>query len=489
MIYWAMLEQGDWDTLRPLFRWMRGTLPLAIARTKAYAKGDPAEFGNASGAFWPETQWIFGTYEPVDYCLKFGSQLHGTAGMGYCAPPATTGHVGSKYARAYWTNGPELAVMMLRYFEYTQDFQFARDEMLPIADAVLEFWYSYFPIVDGKLFLKNDRCDEAVVCNNSVTDVAALTSLVHGLRVLPPSIVSAVRDQQLAQMQAQLPALPTNANRTRLVPGDGPCHFVESTTPNTDNGFQELFTVWPMELTGINRSHPLLPIDIALETSRAITPAGAGVAGGVYPAGAAVLGLADDAAKLLRPFFATHNTTYHEMKKCCCGVYGQPSLFPAFWSSGDGSPCAERGAMVRVGVSKMLIQSEGRRILLLPAWPRQWSCSFRLKAPFQTTVTGRVENGSLTRLSVDPPERRRDVTIVSGQPLPPLNHLPREEDALKSARRLTQKSDDSVVLVLEVSVPTRMPLLAALVCSMLLFDANGIFLPCSIFDCRPKTSQ
>jgi hypothetical protein len=426
MIYWAMLEQGDWDTMRPLFSWWRSTLKLAVARTKAYAAGNPAEFGNSSGAFWPETSWIFGTYEPIDYCLKFGSKLRGTA-AGYCAPTPVVGHVGSKYARAYWTNGPEVSVMMLRYFSYTQDMAFARDEMLPVLDAVLEFWFSHFPIVDGRLFLLNDRCDEAIVCNNSVTDVAALTSLVHEMRTLPRSLVTVARDQQLAQMQAQLPHLPMNANRTRLMPGDGPCHEVEQTTPNQDSGVQESYTVWPMELTGVNRSRPFLPIGVALETARAVTPKGTNMR--FYPAGAAVLGLADDAVQMLRGFFATHNTTYQEMKRCCCGVYGQPSIFPAFWSSDDGTPCAERGGMVRTGINKMLVQSdsEGRRIMLLPAWPATWSCTFRLKVPLQTTVTGRIENGTLTQLSVMPPARRADVTIVSGQPLPPQKHDDEEE--------------------------------------------------------------
>ena len=97
--------------------------------------------------------------------------------------------------------------------------------MLPVADAVLSFWFTHFPVVDGRLFLRNDRCDEAIVCNNSVTDVAALTSLVHEMRALPRSLVSEARDRELEQMQARLPLLPTNANATRLMPGEGPCHF------------------------------------------------------------------------------------------------------------------------------------------------------------------------------------------------------------------------------------------------------------------------
>ena len=150
--------------------------------------------------------------------------------------------------------------------------------------------------------------------------------------------------------------------------------------------------------------------------------------GGVYPAGAAILGLAEDAAKLLRPFYgqqhdSPNDKAYRGMQRCCCGVYGQPSLFPAFWSSSDGTPAAEHSAMVRIAVHKMLVQSEGRRILLLPAWPAKWACSFRLNVPFRTTITGRVlQNGTLATLNVLPLERRADVTIVTGQPLPPQSY-------------------------------------------------------------------
>ena len=66
----------------------------------------------------------------------------------------------------------------------------------------------------------------------------------------------------------------------------------------------------------------------------------------------------------------------------------------------------------------MLMQTEGRKILLLPAWPKDWNCTFKLHAPFKTTVSGSVSEGKVTSLAVDPPERAKDVLIAGGQPLP-----------------------------------------------------------------------
>ena len=59
----------------------------------------------------------------------------------------------------------------------------------------------------------------------------------------------------------------------------------------------------------------------------------------------------------------------------------------------------------------MLMQHEGRKIYLLPAWPKAWDCSFKLHAPYGTTVEGRVENGALASLSVKPESRRADVIV------------------------------------------------------------------------------
>jgi hypothetical protein len=60
----------------------------------------------------------------------------------------------------------------------------------------------------------------------------------------------------------------------------------------------------------------------------------------------------------------------------------------------------------------MLLQTDGRQIFLLPAWPKDWDVEFRLHAPQRTVVEGTYRNGKLTSLHVTPESRRRDVTVV-----------------------------------------------------------------------------
>ena len=54
---------------------------------------------------------------------------------------------------------------------------------------------------------------------------------------------------------------------------------------------------------------------------------------------------------------------------------------------------------------------DGDRILLLPAWPKDWDVSFKLHAPRQTTVECDFRNGRIERLAVTPPERKGDVVV------------------------------------------------------------------------------
>jgi hypothetical protein len=89
------------------------------------------------------------------------------------------------------------------------------------------------------------------------------------------------------------------------------------------------------------------------------------------------------------------------------------SRFPVFWGPNyDWVPDQDHGGVLLKAVQAMLMQTDGRRIYLLPAWPRDWNAEFKLRAPYNTTVSGKVENGKLVRLDVQPEARRTDVRIL-----------------------------------------------------------------------------
>ena len=86
--------------------------------------------------------------------------------------------------------------------------------------------------------------------------------------------------------------------------------------------------------------------------------------------------------------------------------------FPAFWGPNfDWTPDQDHGAVTLIALQRMLMLCDGDAIRLLPAWPQDWYVSFKLHAPYQTIVEGRVENGKLTDLKLTPESRRKDVII------------------------------------------------------------------------------
>jgi hypothetical protein len=57
----------------------------------------------------------------------------------------------------------------------------------------------------------------------------------------------------------------------------------------------------------------------------------------------------------------------------------------------------------------MLMQCEGNEIRLLPCWPKEWNVSFKLHAPYNTTVEAVYKNGKYEKLIVTPEERMKDI--------------------------------------------------------------------------------
>ena len=70
--------------------------------------------------------------------------------------------------------------------------------------------------------------------------------------------------------------------------------------------------------------------------------------------------------------------------------------------------------MAMLALQSMLLQAEGKRIIVLPAWPKPWDVEFKLRAPMETTVAGVFRAGKLERLNVTPEKRRDDVQTLEG---------------------------------------------------------------------------
>lgn len=84
--------------------------------------------------------------------------------------------------------------------------------------------------------------------------------------------------------------------------------------------------------------------------------------------------------------------------------------FPGFYGPNyDWTPDQDQISVFQIALQRMLLQCEGDRILLLPAWPQEWDVSFKLHAPKNTTVEGIYRASELEQLKVTPESRRKDI--------------------------------------------------------------------------------
>ncbi len=109
----------------------------------------------------------------------------------------------------------------------------------------------------------------------------------------------------------------------------------------------------------------------------------------------ALLGLTDRAAKGLLERASQWDKTFR---------------FPAFWGPNyDWTPDQDHGGVLMKTLQTMLLQCDGKAIRLLPAWPMDWEADFKLHAPFNTILEGKVRSGKVIDLHVTPPERAADI--------------------------------------------------------------------------------
>jgi len=58
------------------------------------------------------------------------------------------------------------------------------------------------------------------------------------------------------------------------------------------------------------------------------------------------------------------------------------------------------------------MQTDGKKIYLFPAWPKGWDVSFKLHAPYNTTVEGVLKQGKVVSLNVTPKSRQTDIEMM-----------------------------------------------------------------------------
>jgi len=360
--------------MAPFFAFYRRALPLAQSRAKSW-------YG-AEGAFFPETMNFFGAYPNQDY--------------GWDRTGRRPGDVWCTAWKTAWNQSPEIVALMLDRWDYTGDAAFLRDELLPMAMAVLRYFDTRFRKEQGRIVIDPTQAVETY--RTGVLDdmpvVAGLRAITSLLCELPEPPTTEDERRFFERMRDACPPVPLEEKdvagviRRSLAPAR--TYKVEGW--NCESA--ELYAVWPFRLFGVGR--PDLEIArTAYSTRRYSVDNGWGYDGNV----AATLGLAGEAARILEERCRNSHPAYR---------------FPATWGPNyDWLPDQTHGGNLMVTTQLMLMQPVGRRILLLPAWPPDWDVSFRLHAPGRTVVEASVRGKKVTRLVVEPSSRRADIEICA----------------------------------------------------------------------------
>ena len=370
LIYYPLIAAGDDDLLEPWFNMYLEDLPLEKARTGVYYHHE--------GAYYPETMYFWGLPNLHDFGFN-----------------NLTNELQTPWIRYHIQGTLEIIMQILDVYDNTQNSRYAK-EVVPFADAIITFYANHWPRDSkGKIHMSPVQSletyeDDAV---NPTPDIAGLKSVIPRLLALPKEFTSAEQRDSWAKTLKNLPPIPMGKTAGGKLPPDGvgdadgrptilPAEKY-GITHNYEN--PELYVAYPYRLNGVGKPD----LQLAQDTYNA-RRFPMDIAWGQDGTQSAILGLTNEAQRVVVREFA---------------AYGSQQ-FRWFWDP-------ECGGSGMITLQLMLMQCDGKRIQLLPAWPKGWTADFKLHAPYKTIIEGHVEDGKITKLDVTPKSRAKDVVIVN----------------------------------------------------------------------------
>lgn len=373
LVYWPMLKSGDFDLMKSQFDFYLNLLKNAEIRTQS-------AWGH-NGASFTEQLENFGLPNPAEYGWKRPADFN--KGMEYNA-----------WLEYEWDTVLEFCMMILETERYNGN---NIEKYLPLIESSLAFFKEHYTYLAKQRGAKALDADGYVVlypgsgaetykmAYNATSTIAALKTVLERLLEQPN-----LAEKQKSEWKAMLKTIPPISFRTF----DGRATIAPAKLWERINNTEspQLYPVYPWGIYGIGKPG----LDTAINTFKYDTDVlkfRSYIGWKQDNIFAARLGLTEDAAKL----------TTAKLKD-------SGRRFPAFWGPGfDWTPDHNWGGSGMIGLQEMLMQVDGKKIYLYPAWPKEWDVHFKLYAPYQTTVEGQLKNGKLIVLKVSPESRRADV--------------------------------------------------------------------------------
>ena len=375
LVYFPMLKSGDWDMLKPQFDFYLKSLHNAELRSQVYWKHKGAAFTEQIENFGLPNLAEYGNKRPAEY----------DKGLEYNA-----------WLEYEWDTVFQFCLMMLDEQQYSGK---VIKDYVPFIESCLTFYQQHYLYLakqrgskaldnKGHLILYPGSSGETYkMAYNSTTTIAALKTILTRVLELPDGYLNSDQKKTWATMLAQIPPI-------ALAQFDHKPTIASAQLWERINNEEttQLYPVFPWHMYGVGKPD----LQTAVNTYTYDTDAlkfRSHVGWKQDNIFAADLGLTDEAARL--------NTLK---------LKDSGRRFPAFWGPGfDWAPDHNWGGSGMIGLQEMLLQTDGKKILLFPAWPKNWDVHFKLHAPYQTTVEAVVKDGKLISLTVMPESRKADI--------------------------------------------------------------------------------
>ena len=403
LLYWPMLKSGDTDVIVPQFELYRKALPGAQARVREH-------FGH-DGAVYCEYIGVPGLAMGAGYGWESGPRGRGEEiPFGDPRADATRGYndlvekgvMANAVISYHWESQLEHAYMILEYHRFTgADIS----KYIPFIENAVVFFNEHYRLrekmrsgnelgPDGKLVIfPSTSCESYRGATNPADVVAGLQACLVSILELDNTLLT-LRDKDY--YRTSWDSLPPFTYGEEM--GDRiflPAASWERYQNVECPQFYPLFPFNRFNLLGADSDHLKVFRDTWEHGTFAKDMVQSWHQDGIF---FARMGQTDKAAD------------YNSRK-----LDDSPRRFPTFWGPGhDWVPDHNWGGSGMLGLQEMLMQTIGDEIRLLPAWPSTWDVDFKLHAPQETTVEGRVRNGKLIDLNITPESRRKDVIITDG---------------------------------------------------------------------------
>ncbi len=373
LVYWPMLKSGDFEMMKPQFDFYLNILKNAELRTEA-------AWGHKGGSFTEQIE-NFGLPNPTEYGWKRPVDFN--KGMEYNA-----------WLEYEWDTVLEFCMMILETERYNGE---NIEKYMPLIESSLTFFREHY------IYLAKERGAKALDANGhlvlypgSAAETYKMaynaTSTIAGLKTVLQRLIElkSASEEQKQNWKAMLNTIPPISFREfNSNPTIAPAKLWERLN-NTES--PQLYPVFPWGIYGVGKPG----LDTAINTYQLdpdVLKFRSHIGWKQDNIFAAKLGLTDEAARL----------TTLKLKD-------SGRRFPAFWGPGyDWTPDHNWGGAGMIGLQEMLMQCDGTKIMLFPAWPKTWDVHFKLYAPYQTTVEGILRNGKVENLKVIPESRTKDI--------------------------------------------------------------------------------